>query len=880
MAKTVAVRPGSVLRTDFVFRKNKWQYGSRADFQIEFLDDAGKSVKRHTIDASIMGGGYISMSFAELSSLTALHEKISYFNYFRVPANGTQVRLIAGFAGNPCELELLDWKLREVDPALSPWFRQPPMGVQLSYPYSPAMTDEAVRNRLVSRPRTESRLVREHDRLAWHINGKKIAPVILHNPITGSYERVTAFRKAGFPLFTSAVILGRAPYPDDYNQIWLEDGSIDVSGMEKAVYRVLRENPDAHVILNLIVYPSANWLKNNRKELHPGKDGNPLILRNGAFTNRTSAEFPVKPGETWSPSIHSAKYRADIARVLEEVMRKFEKTDASKAVAAIYVTGGDDGQFRAPVIPDDSPVAQMAFRQFLKEKYKTPAALSQAWQKKVAAWENVTIPTDAQMKGKNDIVFTPGLPCVESDYRKFISSECTKLKMAMRKAVKTGAPRLLVGGYDCAVALSGSIWYGRGAYAHSDIIRDPYCDFLISLPGYERSRDECLIPMGLKAFTGSMRLHKKLIISEMDIRNPEQPTLGWIYRSRNWQAVHNYRTFSELLKLYAGYAAAWGGAFHAYSMGRNYYNTPEALAAWKSAAAIASAAPGEPLSDDRVALILDERSSDFFYHSPLGHFNSESWNRNPGHVLWLSQVRFDAYLADDLFHKDFKAPKILLLANLATLTPEKLADIRKRYLKNGRTLVYLGLPGIFSGSKITELSKALNVTFVQPETIRNRSIFVENATDPLLHNISGYLYAPTESRPVVHYGNAGILPQNDLQVLAPYQNTDVGGMAVRRSADGTEIFIGQPAAVSPQLIRNIAKSAGIQPVSDGDDLTVRGGGLIVMGGSSRSGIRRIYYPAGVKKLECLTGQKVLLDNGKYLEFDLKYGECAVFRCVR
>ena len=138
---------------------------------------------------------------------------------------------------------------------------------------------------------------------------------------------------------------------------------LDVTGMEKAVYRVLRENPDAHVILNLIVYPSAYWLKNNRNELHPGKDGNPLILRNGAFTNRTSAEFPVKPGETWSPSIHSAKYRADIARVLEDVMRNFEKTDASKAVAGIYITGGDDGQFRAPVVPDSSPVAQNAFRQ-------------------------------------------------------------------------------------------------------------------------------------------------------------------------------------------------------------------------------------------------------------------------------------------------------------------------------------------------------------------------------------------------------------------------------------------------------------------------------------------------------------------------------------
>ena len=31
-----------------------------------------------------------------------------------------------------------------------------------------------------------------------------------------------------------------------------EDGSIDISGMEKAVYRVLRENPNANVILKSV----------------------------------------------------------------------------------------------------------------------------------------------------------------------------------------------------------------------------------------------------------------------------------------------------------------------------------------------------------------------------------------------------------------------------------------------------------------------------------------------------------------------------------------------------------------------------------------------------------------------------------------------------
>jgi len=819
------------------------------------------------------------MQLAELSSLTAIGENLSYFNYFKVPEKSTQVRLAAIFAGNPCQLDLQEWKLREVDPELFPWFSQPGMGRQQTYPGFPAVSDRELGLRLARRRPAVSRLVPNQDRMEWHINGQKIPPAILHNPITGSFERVSAFKRAGFKLFTSPVILGRSPYPDDYDQIWREDGTVDVSALEKAVHRVLREDPEGYVILNLIVCPSARWLKANREELHPGKDGAPLIFTHGAFTGRSSAVFPVKPGETWSPSIHSRKYRRDIAEVLTEVFRKFERTDAAKAVAGVYITGGDDGQFRAPVIPDRSRPAQDAFRQYLKEKYKTPAALSAAWRKKVS-WENISVPTSEQLKGGNRIVFPGGIPCLESDFREFISKECSSLKRTLRQAVKKTAPRLLVGGYDCATALSGNIWYGRGSFAMHELISDSCCDFLISLPGYGRGRDECLVPMGLKAYTGSMRLHKKLIISEMDIRNPEQPPLGWIYRSRNWQAVHNYHTFTELLKLYAGYAAAWGGAFHAYSMGRHYYNTPEALAAWEKAFAIASAAPGEPVTEDRIALIDEERSTDFFCNSSLGHFNSESWNRSVVNALWLSQIRFDAYLPEDLFHPDFKPPKIILFGNMATASPQKLAAIRKRFLRDGRTLIFLGLPGIFSGRGIAEISSALNVHFHQPESIRNRSILIQPSAEPLLKNITGYLYSPAEGSPCVHFGNIGVASQKDLKLLAYYQNTGVGGMALRRSPAGTEIFIGQPAAVSPELLRNIAAAAGIRPVTNGSDLAIRGGGLIVIGGSTGSGIRRVYYPAGVKSLQCLTGQKISSDNGKYLDFYLKYNECAVFRCIR
>ena len=876
--QTIKVNNNSYIKTNFIFRKLQWQYGCRVNFILEFLDKNGKVQKTSSIDSSTIGQGYISMALCELTSPTAINEKISYFNYFKIPNKCTQIRLSATFAGNPCSLELIDWNFREVDPNLTPWFRQPSIGKQLTYPNSPAVSDKEVEKYLKNRPRSISKLIENSDRIEWYIDGKKAPPAILHNPITGSYQRITAFKDAGFKLVTSAIILGKAPYPDDYHQIWKEDGSIDISGMEKAVYRVLRENPNANVILNFIIYPNAKWLKDNPNELHLGKDGNPLIVKNGAFTSLTSAKFPETKGQTWSYSIHSRKWRNDVEKVLTQVMEKFEKTDASKAVAGIYITGGDDGQFRSPVIPDTSPVALKYFKLFLLNKYKTIENLSLAWQRKITL-NDIKIPTQEQLTNKNAIVFTQGKPCLESDYREFISKECTGLKKVMRKAIKQTVPRLLVGGYDCAMGVNGSIWYGRGTYNHIDVINDPYCDFLISLPGYERSRDECLIPMGLKTYTGSMKLHKKLIISEMDIRNPEQPPLGWIYKSRNWQAIHNYQTFSELLKLYAGYAVAWSGAFHAYSMGNNYYNTPEALLAWKDAATIATSAPGEKLTNQRIAWINEERYSDFFCNSPLGHFNSEKWNRNTSHALWLSQVRFDAYLPEDLFHPNFIAPKILLLGNLATATPKTLTKIRKHFLNNNRTIVYLGMPGILSGYKLNEISAALDVQFVKDPKIKYKSIFVNSSKHPILKNVEGFLYSPSESRPLVHFGNLGIKSQKDLEILACYQHTNVPGLAIRRNKTSTEIFIGQPGAISPLLLRNIAIDAKIQPISNENLLTVCGGGLIVLGNSEKTGIKRIYYPNGVKKIQCLTGQKITNDNGKYLDFYFEYGKCAIFKCL-
>ena len=874
MVQNVNVTPGKYLRLDYRFFKHRWNHASHVRVSVEFL--RGKHGNgSFFIDRSNLNP-YRPMDFTELVSPSGIGLDLDYFNYIRVPAKSTAVRLSVQFSGNPCELELKSWTVQEVPGKKQPWYSQPAKGEQLVFEKSPAVTDEQALEILKKRPKSVSSLVLNKDRVEWFVNGKKITPAIFHNLSIGNVSHITKYHPAGFKLFTSAVMLGRSGYKHHMPPVWKEDGSLDIKVMEEAVLRIVREAPDAYVVLNLIVTPTKKWLMENRSELRLLADGTPGILRGFHFQNIGSKTFPTQPGDTWSPSLHSRKYVRDVSAVLEKIMREFEKTPAANAVAGVYITGGDDIQFRAPREADHSPLARPAFQDFLRKKYGNEKAMAKVWGKNAVSFSSVTIPSKQELACQGKSLF--GVRASrESDYMEFLSDECAAMKTAFRQAVKRGAPRLLVGGYDNAMSLVGSTLFGVGRYAMHRIITDPGCDFIISLPSYGRERDECTLPMGLKAFTGSMRLHKKLIVSEMDIRNPEQPPLqGW-NKSRNWQASHNNWTFREFLALYCGYAAAWGGAFHAFPLaGKNFYNTPQALEAWQRGVMIADSAAGEVLDDNRIAWVNNDSYSNYFPISPEGHFLASSFNQNIYSSLWTSQIRFDAYLPEDLFHPDFKAPKILLLGDVTAMKPEMIAKIRKRFLKEGRVLIWLGAPGLFSGASDKAISDAIGFKLIRPAEIRNRSIFIDRELDPLLKGVSGYLYPVRMYSRHPRFFHTAAVVEPGMTVLGYYQNTRIPGAVMRKTAAGTEIFIGQQGAVTPQLLTNIARSVGIFPATDGKDLLIKGGGLIVLGASRGNGIRKVFYPPHVKSLKCLTGQKILKQTDRYCEVYLKYGECAVF----
>lgn len=845
------VREDDYIRGDYAWTKERWNYGSQMQFYIEFLDAGGKLVKRQSIDSASTIKGYVfPMSLSEMGTESAIGVPMRYFNYYQVPKGADRIRFGIGFYGNPVTVLLSDVSFRRVDPSKQPWFREP-YGKQKIHQVT-RLSREEVDAVLKKWVRAVPELKRVGDRVEVFVDGKKTPLQILCNPNAGDYRWIDGFRKAGFPFYLTPVTVGRRCDYTESTPVWKENGEIDISVMEEAVRRIIRYNPDAMVFLNITVCPPRSWLESNRDELMVNREGEYAVIRDYAVRGLYSKTFPDKDGYSWYPSTASVKYRHDMANVLTKALTEFEKTDASKAVVGIYVTGGDDGQFRFPPLPDFSKPALDSYRAYLKSQGRSDA-------------DSAAMPDPQTL---NQPPFPKFGSSPVADYWRWSTLVSYELRQFMYDAVKAAVPRVLVGGYENAMGLTGQPGFGR--YKITELLNSRAPDFLISLPGYNRYRDDCDHPSGMKAYNGSMVLHKKLMIGEMDIRNPENGPLGINNRSRNWQATHNADTFRNFLALYASYCISWGGGFHAYLMQPLWWNTDEAVSAWARAAEITQQAEGQEPGDDRIAVFIDEQSS--YYNATAdaaSFFTRIHYRESTEYSLWRSGVRCDYYVPSDVLHPEFKSPKILLFADAGTMKPETAAEIRKRYGRDGRLLIWVGHAGYLPEGNI--------------ETVRKITGFhVDTSSQALgkpLADRSGILWEPA-----FYAGGfpepAWVVQDPDAETLAVYAGTKRVGMAMKKYADHTEVYLGQPGSLSPETVRTFARKVGIRPVHDRNDLAVMGGGLMEIGAMTGAGKRKIYFPAGVKNLKCLTGQEITSRGVDYIEIDLPYKDAAIFKMER
>ena len=887
----VKVAPGSVIRGDLSFRKVKWDFAVYAPACVAFFDSKGRPLRQNPgYDGSPGEGirfdesnikGYFPMHLMEFTEQAGLRSEIRYFNYWKVPENAVAMRAGWTFAYNPCSVEIAKLEFRTVDPVLRPWITQPEK-VPLKANISRGTTDAELEKNIASRKRAVAEVRKEGDRVELYIDGKRTLPAFMHNtpyPVKNVPWYSNTFAQLGFKISTVWVSLGRSPVDSHLPFVLKEDGTIDIAPWREAVREIVRQAPDGYVMLALNVFPTMRWLEENPDELMKNGKGENFIFGYPHYPIGKGAAERLPPGNfSWYPSMFSKKYMEYICNALRKALLEFEKTPESKAVIGAYLVGGDDAQFRLPNIaftPDLSPCALNGFRDFLRQKYGNDVNLRREWNDPDASIENVSLPLQKELWVADRAYYSMGgHSSWLSDYKTSYALSDRRFKTAIRKAAKSAVPRMIIGGYDCAYGMTGS--WGHTGLHFAEGIEDA-ADFYIWIPSYGRDRDNGDLPLKPYQFTGSLALHGKLGILEMDIRNPNIPNLYFgHYKSRNWQETHNYRTFATALNRLAASAIALGGGFHCYNLQPHWFLSDKAQDAWRNAFRIAEQRRGEGFSEEQIAVFIDENSN--LYSNLHPHWVPSFFNFKGQVVAAVQRAGFkhNYYLLRDALHPDFKAPLMLLFADAGTMTPEEIVKIRERHGNSGRVIVWHGCPGFLACGDYETLSKSLGFDVSPLQGNRQQTPLVAaNDTDPVMKGISGFFMQEPNFLPFV-FSPSWRIGKDGSTILAKYYGTDIPGMAVKRYQDHTEIFIGQPGSVSPQLIRNAGAEAKMHPLLESDDLFIYGGSLMTVCGSLGRGIRKIRIPDGIREVVPLTPHKVLHNDGKNFEVDISDADVAVF----
>jgi hypothetical protein len=708
------------------------------------------------------------------------------------------------------------------------------------------LTDAELDAHLAKREKAVPQLVANGDRTELIINGKPIIPRIFKGPgksVANQLAGVSVFSRRGFNIFTMGFGFGESHDPRFASNtgIWRPDGSCDVEKVRLRIREYLKRFPDGYFMLNFGVAPYNGWGERHPSEIYRNEQGG-----YGAFVGCRVKAFHDKPvfdyakGEYPAVSYTSTVFAQAAADFIERLFAAIEDMPEGKAVIGAYCCGGTDGQWldlfdnhvSVKQAADYSDVARRRFAEFRRRKYGRDDI-------------DVRIPSVDAIWDRTNQFYAVHTSTSQSDYFEFLARATTQFRLTLAKGIKRGSKgRVLVGSYSPAGGLEGfpliSATYTKG------LLTSPDYDFFAVVPNYMR---EHVDPVIAAIYDGSCLNRSKLYISELDLRSGDVRNWGF-WGSDFWAENHNAATFRRKALYFAANALTHGGAFHAYDMDGGWYATDASRAVWEKTNEMADHAHPMPLADERIALVGGERFYDFQSFGKnrvVPYFVREQ----PRTALCLSGVPWNQYLLEEVMASDgVKMPKVVIFTDLSTVSRQQFSELRQRYARDGRVLVYSWRPGMFAadGGRIEE-----ELGLRPADRAYGKVGYADGQSkDPLMRGVSGmlipsYPYYYIEYAPVVSPD-----PAAGWKTLANFAGTNIPALAVRREAGFTEVYTSFPGGITSQLCRNFVREAGLEPLLETDELSGYGSGIFYMVAQT-DGDKRFRLPKGVVPDKVLEG---------------------------
>jgi len=822
---------------------------------LRFRDQDGKF---HTNDNPLNGGrGLYSQSLARN---VAPGRWIPRVIVRRAPQEMERLQASILIQGNPTTV----W----IDDVEFPAPRRPMYPTLSTYPtlrYSRQETHD-----IVSQRQPVTAKIQPVDGKATLILDGQPAPLILHHSFMPPAADYGLFEDSGVTLQTLMIPLnaGRFGYQDDEVRypgtfpIWNDDGSVNVSHISTLLENFARRAPNSNIILAFYVNWPRSYASNHPDEMWLDRDGQGLVGTEIHLFRPNHGGYDVPPpGKYFWPSMYSQQAMDDAADVMRQVLAEIKQTPYANMVAGTMIMGGHDGQFRI-VWEDHSPSAKRAWRQFLKEKYRSDQALAKAWHRPDATIATAEVPDITWESSVNFTVFyDPRKQTPMMDYKKFQSQRTWQMQDFFAGVVKEAFDRPLLGitwqmtGFDFASAEGFH-------HTHNLDVKVIQPSYELRQPGYTG---------GFATDFSSLHRGNKMVASELDLRS-------W-FRGINYEiytmwvgSVDTADDFENMLRKEAGQLLARDHGWWFYDITKGAFRHPRALEAVRKSTAIAQEVVKDrkPFQPD-VAVV---------YHAGAETLNRRaaggaSENSTVYGLNWMFQeldtsgVPYDSYLFDDLIKSpqlcdDYKV--FVFLAPYPMSTQDR-HFIDKHLKKDGKMLIWHYAPGYVTPAgfdreaveRVTGMATATHGRLARQEAyVTGHDPLVKNAK-PLAGIYATYramLVAEEKPHPWTDAGRFWITDP-DAITLAKYED-GMTAIAVKRFDDWTSIYVASLLGLSGDLLNAAAQEAGAYRVC-------RPGPAVFMNGSFMSinglinGTHRFNLPRRATVTDAWSGEVIATD---------------------
>jgi hypothetical protein len=720
--------------------------------------------------------------------------------------------------------------------------------------------DRMVLNAHLARRAIEGAAVKKiNGGMAIQLGNQVVPPIINASLATQSrYDVYSELAKQGLNLIRVDDPNGGPPM----SGMWTAPGQYDFSGVDDTIYRALKQNPEARIIYMISgLFPPAWWGEAHPAEIMRDAQGlalatedKPFLYRRrwGRMEDAKFRDYVRRKNGSYYPSPASQPYRAAMKEYISALRRYIEAQPYGKAVVGYNLAWGYDMQWGWPVsgsnadeivgegktpphVVDYSSPMLAYFRDFLRQKYQTEAALQAAWKNPQTTFATAELPTVAQRdpselpdaKPPYTYFLDPATQQQVLDFNTAYAEIVGDLLADMGQAVKAAAPRsVLVTAY------------------FQDITRDLGLSKVLAEPGLDISGGPLydareVGQSGLSPHLhSSYSLHDKIEFTEVDHR-----VFSTI--SRNYRGNQVFETprksISILQREFARQMVNGGGAW-TLDMGLGWFTQPIIAATLGDIHAVfQKVLQADRSSSAKMALFIGEyswrvRQSPRFGIRPyyLAKYIRSS--------LAQSGVSADVYQLADL-PRVAANYKVFLFPFAYALSEADRSNI-EALKKNGNLLVFGPAAGYAADNSLA-LENVTSLTGMQmqqddslPFTIR-----VTNAKNPITQEVRGFIGSDESDHQFLKFPMFAVTDPKAVS-LAEYVDKGKGktGLAFKDHGEWQSVYLGAMGYYPPELFRGLARQAGIHIYAGDGDVLFANKSLIAVHAAS-DGDKTLELPA-------------------------------------